>query len=120
MRFAIEFSTDAERDFDLIFDHLFESYVAFGEGTEEALEHAGRRVMDIRKAVDRLASFPLRGARHATTSCQGSAFLAIARAIYWFDIDRTARKVRILAVFFGGQDHIRHMLVRLLGRRETR
>jgi hypothetical protein len=27
------------------------------------------------------------------------------------------RKVRILAVFFGG--HIRHMLVRLLGRRTT-
>ena len=47
-------------------------------------------------------------------------FLAIARAIYWFDVDQTARKVRILAVFFGGQDHIRRMLVRLLDRNETR
>src|SRR5215216_6706294 len=61
MRFAIEFSADAERDFDLIFDHLFESYLAFGESTEEALDHAAQRVMDIRKAADRLASFPLRG-----------------------------------------------------------
>ena len=119
MRFAIEFSTDAERDFDLIFDHLFESYAAFGEGTEEALEHTARRVMDIRKAVDRLASFPLPGAARDDI-LPGICFLAIARALYWFDIDRTARKVRILAVFFGGQDHIRYMLVRLLGRRETR
>jgi len=59
MRFGIEFSADAEHDFDLIFDHLFESYVAFGEGTEEALDHAAQRVMDIRKAASRLASFPL-------------------------------------------------------------
>jgi plasmid stabilization system protein ParE len=117
MRFAIEFSADAERDFGLIFDHLFESYVAFGEGTEEALDHAARRVMDI--VADRLASFPLRGTARDDIS-PGIRFLAIARAIYWFEVDQTARKVRILAVFFGGQDHIRHMLVRLLGRHETR
>jgi len=119
MRFAIEFSADAERDFGFIFDHLFESYVAFGEGTEEALDHAARRVMDIRKAADRRASFPLRGAARDEI-LPGIRFLAIARAIYWFDVDQTARKVRILAVFFGGQDHIRHMLVRLLSRNETR
>lgn len=119
MRFAIEFSVDAERDFDLIFDYLFESYVAFGEGTEQALDHAARRVMDIRKAVDRLASFPQRGTARDDI-LPGVRFLAIARAIYWFDVDRAARKVRILAVFFGGQDHIRHMLVRLLAEGETR
>ncbi len=119
MRFAIEFSADAERDFGLIFDHLFESYVAFGEGTEEALNHAARRIMDIRKAADQLARFPLRGVARDDV-LPGIRFLAIARAIYWFDVDRKARKVRILAVFFGGQDHIRHMLVRLLGGDETR
>ena len=119
MRFAIEFSADAEHDFDLIFDHLFESYVAFGESTEDAVDHAARRVMDIRKSIDRLASFPLRGMARDDI-LPGIRFLAIARAIYWFDVDQTARKVRILAVFFGGQDHIRHMLVRLLGRSETR
>lgn len=114
MRFAIEFSADAERDFGLIFDHLFESYVTFGESTDDALNHAARRVMDIRKAADRLASFPLRGTERDDILA-GIHFLAIARAIYWFDVDRSARKVRILAVFFGAQDHIRHMLVRLLG-----
>ena len=119
MRFAIEFSADAEADFDLIFDHLFDSYVAFGEGPEEALDHAARRVTAIRKAADRLARFPLRGTPRDDI-LPGIRFLAVARAIYWFDVDQTARKVRILAVFFGGQDHIRHMLVRLLGKDETR
>lgn len=118
MRFAIEFSADAERDFGLIFDHLFESYVAFGESTEEALTHAAQRVMDIRKAADRLASSPLRGTARDDI-LPGIRFLAIARAIYWFDVDQVARRVSILAVFFGGQDHIRHMLVRLLGRTES-
>jgi plasmid stabilization system protein ParE len=55
MRFAIEFSSDAERDFDLIFDHLFESHVSFGDSTAETLDHAARRVMDICKAADRTA-----------------------------------------------------------------
>ena len=118
MRFAIEFSADAERDFGLIFDHLFESYVAFGESTEEALDHAARRVMAIHKAADRLARFPLRGTARDDIM-PGIRFLAIGRATYWFDVDQTARKVRILAVFFGGRDHIRHMLVRLLGGNET-
>lgn len=91
----------------------------FGEGAEEAFDHAAQRVMEIRKAADRLASFPLRGTAREDI-LPGIRFLAIARAIYWFDVDHTTHKVRILAVFFGGQDHIRHMLVRLLGGNETR
>lgn len=70
--------------------------------------------MAIRKAADRLERFPLRGTARDDI-LPGLRFLTVARAIYWFDVDETARKVRILAVFFGGQDHIRHMLVRLLG-----
>jgi len=119
MRFAIEFSADAEADFDLIFDHLFESYVAFGEDCDEALDHAAHRVMNIRTAADRLARFPLRGTARDDI-LPGILYLAIARAIYWFDVDQTAHTVRILAVFFGGQDHVRHMLVRLIGRNATR
>lgn len=115
MRFEIEFSADAERDFEPIFDHLFENYVTFGEGIDEALDHAARRVMVIRKSADRLASFPLRG-QPRDDILPGIRFLAIARAVYWFEVDQTAGKVLILAVFFGGQDHIRHMLVRLLGK----
>lgn len=37
MPFRIEFPADAERDFNLTFDHLFESYAAFAESTEAAV-----------------------------------------------------------------------------------
>jgi plasmid stabilization system protein ParE len=113
MPFAVEFSAESERDFELIFDHLFESYIGFGESPEEALEHAAQRIMGIRRAADRLAMFPIRGTARDDV-LPGVRYLAIDRAIYWFDVDEAAQKLRILAIFFGGQDHIRHMLLRLL------
>jgi plasmid stabilization system protein ParE len=113
MPFAVEFSAESERDFELIFDHLIESYIGFGESAEEALERAGHRIMGIRGAADRLATFPVRGTARDDI-LPGVRYLAIGRAVYWFDVDQAARKVRILAIFFGGQDHVRHMLVRLL------
>jgi plasmid stabilization system protein ParE len=115
MRFATEFSADAERDFALVFDHLLESYISLGEGTDNALDHAARRVMEIRKAADQLATLPGRGTARDDILPE-LRFIEVKRAIYWFDVDEAARTVRILAVFLGGQDHIRHMLVRLLGR----
>jgi toxin ParE1/3/4 len=36
-------------------------------------------------------------------------------AIIYFISDAQSETVRVLAVFFGGQDHRRHMLLRLLG-----
>jgi plasmid stabilization system protein ParE len=35
------------------------------------------------------------------------------RAIFYFDVDDHLRLVRVLAIFFGGQDHQRAMLQRL-------
>jgi len=113
MAFAIEFSTESERDFEAIFDHLFESYVGFGESTQEALRHASLRVTGMRNAVAALATFPLQGTARDDVR-PGARHLAIDRSVYWFEVDSAAKKVRILAIFFGGQDHVRHMLVRLL------
>ena len=47
----------------------------------------------------------------------GLRHVTIERAIYWFDVPEAERTVRVLAVFFGGQDDVRHMLERLLSRR---
>ena len=113
MAFAVEFSTESERDFEAIFDHLFESYAGFGESAEEALNHASLRITGIRKAAAALAIFPERGTLRDDV-LSGARHLTIDRAIYWFEVDPTMKKVRILAIFFGGQDHVRHMLVRLL------
>ena len=113
MRFRIELSAEAECDFALIFDHLFESYRSFGESVETALDHCEDRIRDIRAGADRLCAAPDRGERHDDL-LPGLRHLTINRAIYWFDVNEAERRVRILAIFFGGQNHVRHMLTRLL------
>lgn len=113
MPFAIEVSAESERDFELIFDHLFDCYRGFGESADEAFDHAARRIVAIRQAANTLRAFLVRGTARDDV-LPGIRFVAIGRAIYWFEVDEAAGKVRILAVVFGGQDHIRHMLVRLL------
>ena len=115
MQFEIEYSLESERDFELIFEHLFDSYLGFGENVDKALEHATRRIFDIRRAAEQLSSFPVRGTLREDI-LPGIRFISIDKAVYWFDVDETARKVRVHAIFFGGQDHILHMLTRMLGK----
>lgn len=45
----------------------------------------------------------------------GLRHLTINRAIYWYLVDEGRHDLRILAIFFGPQDHQRHMLLRPLG-----
>ena len=113
MRFRVEFSAEAEHDFALIFDHLFESYRSFGTRVEAALDHSEDRNRDIRQEADRLDAALDRGERHDDL-LPGLRHLTIDRAVYWFNVHEAEQRVRILAIFFGGQDHVRHMLTRLL------
>lgn len=113
MTFRLEFSIAAERDLSLIFDHLAESYRTFGEPAGEALSHAAARARTIRRNADRLLTTPHRGTKHDDLM-PGLRHLTIERAIYWYKVDEPEAVVRVVAVFFGGQDHVRHMLVRLL------
>ena len=113
MAFRLEFSVDAERDFGLIFDHLLQSYLGFGESLESALDRDEARIREIRTSASRILAALHRGERHDDL-LPGLRHLAIARAIFWFDVDDSRETVRVLAVFFGGQDHVRHTLARLL------
>lgn len=114
MQYRLEFADDCTRDLELIFDHLFENYVRFGESTEQALDHAAQRILGIRAEAERLTIFPIRGTARDDL-LPGLRYVAMDRAVYWFYVDSRARKIRVLAIFFGGQDHIRRMLIRLLG-----
>ena len=113
MAFRLEFPVEAERDFGLIFDHLLNSYLGFGENLESALDHAETRIVEIRAGAERILTAPHRGEHHDDI-LPGVRHLAIGRAIYWFDVDEPLHTVRLLAVFFGGRDHVRHMMARLL------
>ncbi len=114
--FKVVFSADAELDFELIFDFLFESYLSFDEDIETALEQAEKKTQSIRRAADKLAKHPFRGTLH-DDMLQGLRHITIGRAIYWFDILEDEKLVRILAIFYGSQDHHTKMLPRLLSRR---
>ncbi|MFY0597852.1 MAG: type II toxin-antitoxin system RelE/ParE family toxin [Cognatishimia sp.] len=113
MAWTLKFAEGAERDFALIFDHLVDSYIGFGEPLSAALDHAENRVLDIRKEADRILIAPHRGS--ATDDIlHGSHQLTLGQSTYWFRIDEAEQIVVVLAVFFGGQDTRRKMLLRLL------
>lgn len=114
MAYEVVFAADARRDFTLIFEFLVDSYVGFGDDTETAIMRAEARIQSIREDIARLGQLPHRGTLH-DDMLPGLRHVTIGQAIAWFDIDEDAKLVRVLAVFFGGQDHIRRMLMRLLG-----
>lgn len=114
MAWTVEFADEAERDLGLIVDHLLESYQEFGEGFQEAFARAEARVRMVRRAADRLGAAPHRGERHDAL-LPGLRHVTMDRAVYWFEVDEPVEQVRVLAVFWGGQDHRRRMLARLLG-----
>ena len=68
---------------------------------------------DLLAAADSLATAPLRG-ESRDDLLPGLRHLALDRAVYWFRPRAEQREIQVLAVFFGGQDHQRRMLVRLL------
>jgi len=89
------------------------AYQAFGEQPVEAAQHAQARLEAIITAAERLALAPLRGEAHDDL-LPGLRHLTLDSAVYWFRPLPPVREIQVLAVFFGGQDHQRHMLVRLL------
>ena len=112
---TVVFAVDAVADLILIEAHLTEAYQSFGESPTEARQHAETRIEAIIAGAERLATAPFRGTVRDDLQ-SGMRHLALDGAIYWFTSDTNLKQVRVLAIFFGGQDHQRHMLVRLLQR----
>lgn len=106
-------SADCERDLEFIFDHLVEAYQNFGDPIELALTRAEERVRGIEDALLSLSNAPHQGTLRPEL---GSDIRNVTkdRAIIYFQITETPKRVLVLAIFFGGQDHRRHMLKRLL------
>lgn len=116
MNWQTEFAADAERDFSLILDHLINSYISFGDSPTEATQRATQRLEEILDSSLRIATAPFRGQCHDDL-LPGLRQIAFGKATFWFTVDDAERVIRILSVFFGGQDQQRRMLIRLLERR---
>jgi plasmid stabilization system protein ParE len=96
----------------LIFDHLFETYQDLGDPPDEAFERAAARIRSIEGDMEALGRAPFQGTlwRELLPDLR---WVTKNRAIFYFQIDESAAVVRVLAVFFGGQDHRMKMLLRV-------
>jgi toxin ParE1/3/4 len=108
----IELGERAEHDFERLTDHLAESYEAFGQERQHARRRALQRAQQLRLLLHKLRYTPHRGTRHDSllTGLRSTTFEELA---IWFRIEEDAGTVRVLAVFFSGQDQHARMLARL-------
>lgn len=110
---TVEFAAAAEDDFGLIFEHLAQVYRDLGDDPDVAFDRAEQRLNGILATARTLANVPFQGTLTPDIG-EGLRFVRKDKAVFWFVADETRQIVQVLAVFFGGQDHTRHMLARLL------
>ena len=114
MNYRVERVRWANDDLDELFDFLVQTFESLGDSLESAVDRASDRVERIKTDMRALGSVPHQGTLHPQLMpCLRG--VTKDRAIFYFVVDDEAQAVRVLAVFFGGQDHKRLMLRRLLG-----
>ncbi|WP_332305444.1 type II toxin-antitoxin system RelE/ParE family toxin [Rhizobium sp. GR12] len=111
MAFKVLRSTETDQDLGLILDHLVQSYLDLGDALPGAFTRAARRVGSIEADMEALQKAPFQGTL-SPEILPGLRRVTKNQAIFYFDVDESEKTVRILVVFFGGQDHLRHMLKR--------
>jgi len=104
-----------DRDLDLIFDHLLDSYLSLNADDTDAFDRAAARIETIHASMERLATPPHQGTLRKELG-EGVRQVTKERAIFYLTVHEEVQEVRVIAAFYGGQDHQRHMLRRLLGR----
>lgn len=113
MAYRVLRAAAVDLDLDLIFDFIADSAEDLGETPQTAFEIASRRILGIEHAMEALGRVPHQGTLQPALG-PGIRHVTKDRAILYFDVDDASETVRILAVFFGGQDHDARILLRLL------
>lgn len=108
-----EFIPSALRDLDLIGRFIELNALARGESEESALTMSQLRIEKILTSAEALTRAPYQGTRLPGL---GPSIRRTTkdRAIFYFDLIEDRHIIRILAIFFGGQDHDSRILARLL------
>ncbi|WP_105416842.1 type II toxin-antitoxin system RelE/ParE family toxin [Neorhizobium sp. T25_27] len=112
MDYEVRLSEESENDLALIFDHLIDVHLSLGEAVEDAISRATARIRRIEDDIFSIGRFPYKGTLTPEVAV-GLRHVTKGRAIIYFDVYEQQELVQIIAVFFGGQDHQRHMLERL-------
>jgi toxin ParE1/3/4 len=114
LAFEVVRSRASDRDLEILFDHLVEVHQALGDPPGEAFERAAARVRAVETDMERLGLAPHQGTLREDLR-PGLRQATRNRAVFYFEIDEVRQELRVLAVFFGGQDHLGRMLARLGG-----
>ena len=111
-RYVVLRGANIARDLSRIRKHLIQSYQGFGDTKAMATERANSR---IRAAFDYMLTFathPHRGTVHPGLR-DSVRHVTEQQFVYYFEIDDRLAEVRILTVFFGGEDHLEQIAERL-------
>ena len=114
MVFDVVRSRASDRDLELLFDHLVEVHQALGDPVAEAFGRAAARVRAVEADMERLGQAPRQGTPREDLR-PGLRQVTRNRAVFHFELEEDRKELRVLAVFFGGQDHLGRMLARLGG-----
>ena len=112
MGYRVLRSSACDDDLEAIFDFLFLSYQELGDPPGEAFERAAERVLGIEAALEALGEVPFQGTVEPAIMA-GLRHVTKDRAVFWFILDEGLQELRVLAMFFGGQDHRAHLLQRI-------
>ncbi|WP_238368349.1 type II toxin-antitoxin system RelE/ParE family toxin [Mesobacterium pallidum] len=112
MGYEVRRSRACRNDLERIFDHLVAAHLELGADMAEAFDRAETRLSRIEDDMASLGRAPHRGTLWPEVMT-GLRWVTIDRAIYYFLVDDDREAVHVLAVFFGGQDHKRHVLDRI-------
>ena len=107
-RYVVLRGTNVARDISCIRKHLIRSYQEFGDTKAVATERANSRV---RAAFDYMLTFathPHRGTMHPELR-DSVRHVTAQQFVYYFETDDRLAEVRILTVFFGGEDHLGYL-----------
>lgn len=113
MVYRVVRAEDVTADLDLIFDYLVETAEHFGDDLETAFRRAEKRIVGIQESLESLVNVPHQGTLRPHLG-NGIRNVTKNKAIIYFEVDDDEQIVRVLAVFFNGQDHDAHILLRLL------
>ncbi len=113
MVYKVRRAAGITRDLDLIEDYLVQTYQGFGDDVEQAMVKALDRVKEAQAYIRTFAMHPHRGTEHPDVRT-GLRTVTSNRFIYYFEIDEPSLEVTVLAIFFGGVDHQRQILDRLI------
>jgi plasmid stabilization system protein ParE len=112
MGWTIDLTAQAQSDLRAILRHLTDSYVAFGEPRRAARRKAEVRTYGLVASLERLATAPLRGTR-LDDLLPGLRHVRLDDLVVWFTPNEDAEAIRVLALFFSGQNHLARMQQRL-------